>query len=348
MLDYGYDEPRDSKLDAAPRPQIRTDEAGETYGRFIIEPLPQGYSDTLGNPLRRVLLSSIPGAAVNAVKIDGVEHEYSTIPNVKEDVVDILLNVKAISIRAHAKRPGKLRLRVEGPGEVKAGDVIMSPDFEIVNPELHIATLDGPDSRLDMDMDVEIDRGYKPAAPGEGRPIGEIPVDAVYTPVHKVNYKREFARVGQRTDYERLIVEVWTNGAVSPVEAMKQAGAGLVEYFSYFSMVSESDQEDGSGLVWIAAIPASQRNMDVEKLNLSMRTLNCLKRAAIHKVGETLEKSRDELLRIRNFGEKSLDELDEKLREIGIIHPGLRLNDAPHSQEAEPVGAAQTQTGSEE
>ena len=347
MLDYGYDEPRDSKLDAAPRPQIRTAEADETYGRFIIEPLPQGYSDTLGNPLRRVLLSSIAGAAVNSVKIEGVEHEYSTIPNVKEDVVDILLNVKAISIRANAKRPGKLRLRVEGPGEIKAGDVIMSPDFEIVNPELHIATLDGPDSRLDMDMDVEIDHGYKPASSGEGRPIGEIPVDAVYTPVHKVNYKREFARVGQRTDYERLIVEVWTNGAVSPVEAMKQAGGSLVEYFSFFSMVSDSGQEDGSGLVWIAAIPASQRNMDVDKLNLSMRTLNCLKRAAIYKVGEALEKSRDELLRIRNFGEKSLDELDERLREIGITHPGLRLDDAP-SEAKEPVGAAQAPTESEE
>lgn len=346
MLDYGYDEPRDSRLDAAPRPQIKTAEAGETYGRFVIEPLPQGYSDTLGNPLRRVLLSSIEGAAVNSVKIEGVEHEYSTIPNVKEDVVDIILNVKAISIRANAKRPGKLRLRVEGPGEIKAADIIMSQDFEIVNPELHIATLDGADSRLDMTMDVELGRGYEPASSGQGRPIGEIPIDAVYTPVHKVNYKREYARVGQRTDFERLIVEVWTNGAVSPVEAMRQAGANLVEFFSYFSMASDSDQEDGSGRVWIAAIPASQRNMDVEKLNLSMRTLNCLRRAAINKVGEALERNRDELLRIRNFGEKSLYELDERLREIGIIHPGLRPPDAPPP--AQPVSAAQAQSDSEE
>ena len=348
MLDYGYDEPRDSSFDlaAAPKPMVRMAEFGENYGRFVIEPLPRGYGMTLGNPLRRVLLSSIRGSAISSVKIEGVEHEYSTVPYVKEDVVDILLNIKSINLKAHTSRPGKLRLRVEGPGEVKAGDIIMSPDFEIVNPEFHIATLDGPNSKLEMDLNVETGMGYEPAISGDGRPIGELPVDAIYTPVRKVNYTVERTRVGQHTDYERLNVEVWTNGAVSPAEAMRQAGQELVEHFFRFSTVSENASQDGDRMTWAAAIPSSQFNMTVENLNLSMRTLNCLKRAAIHKVGEVLERDRSELLRIRNFGEKSLDELDERLREIGINHPGLRL------QESEPIpitaGSGQTAEGEEE
>ena len=343
MLDYGYDEPRDSSFDLAPvpKPTVRMTEFGENYGMFVIEPLPRGYGVTLGNPLRRVLLSSINGSAISSVKIEGVEHEYSTVPYVKEDVVDILLNVKSINLRAHTSRPGKLRLRVEGPGEVKAGDIIMSPDFEIVNPEFHIATLDGPNSKLEMDLNVETGKGYEPAASGDGRPIGELPVDAIYTPVRKVNYTVERTRVGQHTDYERLNVEVWTNGAVSPAEAMRQAGQELVEHFFRFSTVSESQSQDGDRMMWAAAIPSSQYNMPVENLNLTMRTLNCLKRASIHKVGEVLEKDRDELLRIRNFGEKSLDELDERLREIGITHPGLWTQE--RTPDPLPVAAASEQ-----
>jgi DNA-directed RNA polymerase subunit alpha len=323
MLDIGHDEARDTALESVPVPpaNVRIIEADATHGLFAVEPLPRGYGMTLGNPLRRVLLSSIRGSAVNWVKIEGIDHEYSTIHGVKEDVVDILLNVKTINLRSVSNRPGKLRLEVEGPGEVCAGDIMTSADFEIVNPEQHIATLDDSKSRLVVEMNVEQGEGYAPASGASGLPIGWLPVDAIYTPVRKVNYNVERTRVGQYTNFERLMVEIWTNGAVTPVEAMKQAGKELVEHFFRFANVSDSDAQDGDRPAWAAAIPAAQYNMPVESLNLTARTLNCLKRASIHKVGEILERSRGELLRIRNFGEKSLEELDERLAEIGIRHP---------------------------
>ncbi len=308
----------------APRPAVSVARATDTYGEYVVEPLPRGYGMTLGNPLRRVLLSAIGGIAVNWVRIAGIEHEYSTIPNVKEDVVDILLNVKSIYLRSSSNRPGKLRLDVEGPGEVSAGDIITSSDFEIVNPELHIATLDGEGSKLAMELNVEQGKGYAPAASTEGLPIGALPVDAIYTPVRKVNYAVERTRVGQYTDYERLHLQVWTNGATSPTMAVRQAGRELFEHFFQFSSISEDEQTGSpSRPSWTAAIPASQYNLPVESLKLSQRTLNCLKRASIHKVGEVLEKDRDQLLRIRNFGDKSLFELDARLREIGIAHTDL-------------------------
>jgi DNA-directed RNA polymerase subunit alpha len=303
-------------------------ETDEIHGTFAAEPLPRGFGLTLGNPLRRVLLSSIEGIAVNWVRIDGVQHEYSTIPDVKEDVIDILLNVKAINLRTLSNRPGKLRLEVEGPGEICAGDIMASSDFEIVNPEQHIATLDGPNSKLIMEMNVEQGIGYAPASSAEGLPIGVLPVDAVYSPVRKVNYAVEMTRVGQHTDYERLVMDVWTNGAITPAEAVRQAAKELVEHFFLFSSVSETEAQEGDRPSWAAAIPASQYNLTVESLNLTARTLNCLKRASIHKVGEILERSRPELLRIRNFGEKSLDELEVKLAEIGIRHPEFQLGES--------------------
>ena len=329
MLELEFGESYDPMLDRsqAPRPAVSVVRATETYGEFVVEPLPRGYGMTLGNPLRRVLLSSINGIAINWVRIEGIHHEYSTVPNVKEDVVDILLNVKSIYLRSGSNRPGKLRLEVEGPGEVSAGDIMTSSDFEVVNPELHIATLDGEGSRLVMEMNVEQGKGYEPAASTDGLPIGVLPVDAVYTPVRKVNYTVERTRVGQYTDYERLHLQVWTNGATSPAAALRQAGRELFEYFFQFSGVSEDDVAGSVRPSWAAAIPAAQYNMPVESLKLSQRTLNCLKRASLHKVGEVLEKDRSQLLRIRNFGEKSLDELDERLREIGIIHPDL-MSDA--------------------
>jgi DNA-directed RNA polymerase subunit alpha len=201
---------------------------------------------------------------------------------------------------------------------VCAGDIMASSDFEIVNPEQHIATLDGPNSRLIVEMNIEQGVGYDPASNANGLPIGVLPVDAIYTPVRKVNYNVERTRVGQYTNYERLLVEIWTNGAVTPVEAMKQAGKELVEHFFRFANVSDDETMDGPAH---PNIPAAQYNMPVESLNLTARTLNCLKRASIHKVGEILERTRGELLRIRNFGEKSLEELDERLSEIGIHHP---------------------------
>ena len=342
MLDIGHDEARDTALESVPIPpaNVRIIEADATHGIFAVEPLPRGYGMTLGNPLRRVLLSSIKGIAVNWVRLEGVEHEYSTIPGVKEDVVDILLNIKAISLRSLSNRPGKLRLEVEGPGEVCAGDIMTSSDFEIVNPEQHIATLDGNTSRLIVEMNVEQGVGYDPASNANGLPIGVLPVDAIYTPVRKVNYNVERTRVGQYTNFERLMVDIWTNGAVTPVEAMKQAGKELVEHFFRFANVSDSDAQDGDRPAWAAAIPAAQYNMPVESLNLTARTLNCLKRASIHKVGEILERSRGELLRIRNFGEKSLEELDERLAEIGIRHPEFGGSQQSEDVPDEPAPAA--------
>ena len=233
MLDFGYDESRDTALEPAPVPaaSVRVLEATDTYGVFAMEPLPRGYGMTLGNPLRRVLLSSIQGTAINWLRIDGVEHEYMTLPYVKEDVVDILLNVKAINLRSLRDRPGKLRLEVEGPGEICAGDIMTSSDFEIANPEQHIATLDGANSKLVIEMNVEQGVGYDPASSATGLPIGVLPVDAIYSPVRKVNFNVERTRVGQHTDYERLVIEVWTNGAIPPVDAVRMGSKELVEYF---------------------------------------------------------------------------------------------------------------------
>ena len=338
MLEFGYDEPREVTLEPEPVPaaSVRVVEADATHGTFVVEPLPRGFGVTLGNPMRRVLLNSIQGIAVDWVRIDGIEHEYSTVPGVKEDVVDILLNVKAISLRSLSDRPGKLRLEVEGPGEICAGDIMSSSDFEIVNPELRIATLDTKSAKLIMEMNVEQGKGYKAASSSDGLPIGVLPVDAVFTPVRKVNYTVEPIRVGLHTDYERLLLEVWTNGAVTPVEAVKQAGQELVEHYFRFSTLADDDGDERPS--WLPAIPPSQYNLGVESLGLSARTLNCLKRASIHKVGEILDRSRAELLRIRNFGERSLEELDEKLAELGIYHPELAQASAQASAAAEGEG----------
>jgi len=339
MLDFGYDESRDAALEPAPIPaaSVRVLEATDTHGVFAFEPLQRGYGLTVGNPLRRVLLSSIEGIAINWVRIEGIDHEYSTLPNIKEDVVDILLNIKAINLRSLSSRPGKLRLEVEGPGEICAGDIMAASDFEIANPEQHIATLDGSNSRLVIEMNVEQGVGYQPASSANGLPIGVLPVDAIYTPVRKVNFNVERTRVGQYTNFDRLVVEVWTNGAIAPVDAVKQAKE-LVENFFKFSNLSAEEAQEGDRPGWAAAIPASQYNMPVESLNLTARTLNCLKRASIHKVGEILERTRGELLRIRNFGEKSLEELNVRLGEIDIYHPEFGAVDpSVESSEGEDV-----------
>ena len=330
VLDFEYQEMRDAAPEefVVPTTTIRPLESDDVHGTFVVEPLERGYGTTLGNPMRRMLLSSIRGTAITWVKIEGVEHEYSTISHVKEDVMDIVMNIKGVHLRSMSNRPGKLRLEVKGEGQVCAGDIMTSPDFEIVNPELHLATLDSPEARLVMEMNVERGKGYIPAGQGNGLSIGVLPVDAIFTPVRKVNYWVERTRVGQRTDFERLVLELWTNGAITPAEAVRQAAQELVEHFFRFSTVSESADQDGEKPSWALDIPAAQYNMPVERLNLSGRTLNCLKRASLHKVGEVLEQSRAELLRIRNFGEKSLEELDEKLAEQGIQHPELGASEA--------------------
>jgi DNA-directed RNA polymerase subunit alpha len=301
------------------KPEIRVLESEETYGKVAVEPLPRGFGLTIGNPLRRILLSSTNGSAITWVKIDDVVHEYATVPGVKEEVMELLLNVKRIRIRSQSDRAGKMRLDVTGEGRVCAGDISTSSDFEIVNPELHLATLDSDTAHLSMEFNVEQGVGYQVAAQADGTsnpPVGVLPVDAVFSPVRKVNYNVERTRVGQVTDYERLIMEVWTDGTIRAVEAIQQAAENLVDHFFLFSNINKV-AEEGIERVPLVVSPEIYQT-PIEKLELSPRTLNCLKRFHISKVGEVLDMSDDELLKIRNFGEKSLDELKEKLVEHGV------------------------------
>jgi DNA-directed RNA polymerase subunit alpha len=323
MFDISHEETNELPPEpiSIPPAVARMVESDDYYGVFVIEPLDRGYAVTLGNPLRRVLLSSIQGAAITWVRIEGVSHEYSTIPGVKEDVVDLLLNLKAINIRSLTDRPGKLRLEVKGEGRISAGDIIASSDFEVVNPDLYLATIDSAKGQLSMEMNVETGKGYIPSSQVTGLPIGILPVDALFSPVTKVNYEVEQTRVGQRTDFERLILGIWTNGTISPMEAVRRAAKELVEHFYRLSSLSETGPVDEVKSTWLLEIPVAQFNMPVESLGLSARTYNCLKRALIHKVGEILEKRPEELLKIRNFGTRSLDELNSKLLEIGIQYP---------------------------
>ena len=305
------------------KPEIRVIESEETYGKVAVEPLPRGFGLTIGNPLRRILLSSTNGSAITWVKIDEVVHEYAAVPGVKEEVMELLLNVKRIRIRSQSDRAGKMRLDVTGEGRVCAGDISTSSDFEIVNPELHLATLDSDSSHLSIEFNVEQGVGYQTAAQPDGTsnpPVGVLPVDAVFSPVRKVNYNVERTRVGQVTDYERLIMEVWTDGTIRAVEAIQQAAENLVNHFFLFSNLNRV-AEEGSERVPLVVSPEIYQT-PIEKLELSPRTLNCLKRSHISKVGEVLEMSDDELLKIRNFGEKSLVELKEKLAEHGVTDLG--------------------------
>ena len=322
-----------------PPPLITVAESDDRYGRFVTEPLQKGYGVTLGNPLRRVLYSSLPGTAVTWVKIEDVLHEYTTIPHVKEEVSEFLLNVKGIRLRSAVDRPGKLRLDVAGSGEVCAGDIMASSDFEVVNPELHLATLDSDEAKLSVEFNVERGSGYQVAAQENGFPIGTLPVDAVYTPIRKVNYGIESMRVGQRTDFERLVLELWTDGSIMPIDALRQAANILVEQFFRFANAQSESAEAGAGPPIALNFSPEQFNTPVEKLDLSSRTLNCLKRVGIDKVGEILAMKRSDLLQIRNFGEKSLNELYDRLRELDLLpaelDPDLRDDQASEDADKE-------------
>lgn len=308
--------------DGAPvslKPEIRVLESAETYGKLIIEPLQRGYGITIGNPLRRILLSSIKGSAITWVKLEDVLHEYTTIPGVNEEVMELLLNIKRIRVRSKSDRTGKMRLEVSGEGRVCAGDIATSADFEIVNPELQLATLDSGESRLSIEFNIERGVGYQPATQSEGvnsLPVGTLPVDAIFNPIRKVNYAVERTRVGQVTDYERLVLEVWTDGTITALDAVREASEALVSHFFLFSSLNREG-------VASAELPARVVSPEVyqtpiERLELSPRTLNCLKRAHITRIGEVLEMSDDDLLKIRNFGEKSLSELRRKLAERSL------------------------------
>ncbi len=299
-------------------PQIECAELSDKYGRFVIEPMERGFGITLGNALRRVILSSLPGAAVTWIRIDGIQHEFSTIPHMKEDTVDFLLNVKTIRLRPLTSHSGILKLEAEGEGDVLAGNIQPSADFEVVNPDLHLATLDSTKAKLNVEFNIEKGTGYRPAGQGyqgweqgEHLPIGVIPVDAIFTPARKVNYTVETTSVGQRS-YERLILDVWTDGTTSPVDAVSHSAHLLIEQFQLFYELARVPLRVGEKQPRLP-VPLEQYNLPIEELGLSVRTFNCLKRAGITKAGELLEKSDDELINIKNFGQKALDEVKQQL-----------------------------------
>jgi len=300
--------------------QLKVEEENETYARLVAEPLDPGYGITLGNALRRVLLSSLEGAAISRVRIDHVHHEFSTVDGMQEDVTEFLLNLKEIRLRPLSNRGGTLTLDVEGPGEICARDIQVPADFEIVNPDLHLASLDNKKAHLVAEMHAEMGKGYQPAGSVEGLPIGVIPVDAIFTPVRKVNYRVEKTRVGQSTDFDRLILDVWTDGTIGPIDAVTQSADILMDQFALFSAMGRPElpiveRGLGTGL----ALAPDKYNTPIEDLALSVRAYNCLKRSGLMSVGQVLEKSEDELLALRNFGRKSYDELRERLAELGYI-----------------------------
>lgn len=307
-------------------PQLTIEEESDKYARLVVEPLDSGYGITLGNALRRVLLSSLEGAAITSVRIEQVQHEFSTLPGMAEDTTEFLLNVKEIRLRALSNRSGTLSLDIEGPVTITAGDLQVPADFEVQNPELHLATLDTPKSRLNVEFHAELGKGYVPAGSVEGLPIGVIPVDAVFTPVRKVNYRVEKTRVGQSTDFDRLVLEIWTDGTVSPVDAVGQSADILMDQFALFSQmgrpeiaISHCGASLGGSSVGGLLMAPDRYNTPIEDLALSVRAYNCLKRSGLMTVGQVLEKTEDELLALRNFGRKSYDELRDRLIELDYV-----------------------------
>lgn len=302
-------------------PEIRCEELTEDYGRFVAEPLEGGYGTTVGNALRRVLLSSLEGSAVTWVRIEGVQHEFSTIPHVREDTIEFLLNVKDLRLRPLTDRPGRLYLEATGPGEVTGADIKPSADYEVVNPEVHLATLDSSEARLFVEFNVEQGRGYEPAAPRNGLPIGVLPLDSIFTPVRRVNYRVEPTRVGQTINYDRLILEVWTDGTISPTAAVNQSAELLMDQVSHWANFGRQVALPVGGAS-MAEVPTGGRfDTPIEELGLSVRAYNALKRHNITKVGEILAMSDEELLSIRNFGDKSKQELRDALIDHGFMPP---------------------------
>ncbi|HEY5639150.1 MAG TPA: DNA-directed RNA polymerase subunit alpha [Dehalococcoidia bacterium] len=327
-------------------PLIEVEESADDYARIVASPLLPGFGITLGNALRRVLLSSLPGAAITSVRIEGIQHEFSTIPNIKEDSIEFLLNVKEIRLRALSDRAGMLVLDHSGRGgPVTAGDIQLPEHFEIVNPDLYLATIDGKSSKLYVEFNVEQGRGYVPAGQVDGTQLGVIPVDAIFSPVRKVNYHIEHTRVGQATNYDKLTIELWTDGTISGSEAVSKSADILIEQFKLFSHMGRPamptvERGLGAGI----QLSPDKYNMAIEDLNLSMRAYNCLRRSGLMTIGQVLEKSEEELLALRNFGRKSYDELRERLDELGLLPAGDGgeeeiLDALPLDAEERPIGA---------
>jgi len=299
-------------------PKVECVESTEIYGRFVAEPVEKGFGVTLGNGLRRVLLSSLPGAAVTWVMIDGIQHEFSAVPHVKEDTIDFLLNVKAMRLRHLAQRSGKLRLEANGEGQICAGDIETTADFEIVNPELYLATLDSPEARLSVEFNVEIGRGYVPASSSDSLPIGAIPIDAIFTPVRRVNYSVEPSSLREGSNQEKLNLEVWTDGSLSPIEAVTQSAAILIEQIGCFRELAKTITQEGAEVAWQRLIPPEQYVMPLDQLNLSTHTYNSLRRGGVTTLGQILEKGLDGLCALAGFGAKSREEVETALKLLDL------------------------------
>jgi DNA-directed RNA polymerase subunit alpha len=295
------------------------------YGKFVVEPLERGYGTTLGNSLRRILLSSLPGVAVTSVKIDGILHEFSTIPGVKEDVTEIILNLKKLAVKLNGESTKKVLINAIGPKEVTAADIIGDSELEICNPDLHIATLE-ENATLVMEINLARGRGYVPADQNktENTPIAVIPTDSIYTPVRKVNFTVENTRVGQVTDYDKLILEIWTDGSISPSEGVSIGAKIMQEHLNLF--IELTDSTDALEIMVEKEEDQKEKalEMTIEELELSVRSFNCLKRAAINTVEELTHRSEEDMMKVRNLGKKSLDEVKHKLEELGL---GLRQSD---------------------
>lgn len=303
-----------------PRIECVEKDSDTNYGKFVIEPLERGYGTTLGNSLRRVLLSSLPGAAVSSIKIEGVLHEFSTIPNVLEDTTEIILNIKKLILKYDGNERKLIRLEQRGKKNVTAADISQDAEVEILNPDLHIATLD-EDAVMEMEMTVERGRGYVSADQQPYKTeeiVGLIPIDSIYTPVNRVNYTVDNARVGKRTDYDSLTLEVWTNGSITPEEAISLSAKIIIEYLTLFTEINDTYKE-----VEILVEKEEEKKdkvleISIEELELSVRASNGLKRANINTVGDLIEKTREEMSKIRNLGQKSLEEIERKLKELNL------------------------------
>jgi DNA-directed RNA polymerase subunit alpha len=305
-------------------PKIEREAEARNYGKFIISPLERGYGVTLGNALRRVLLSSLEGTAVTSIRIADVQHEFSDIPGVREDVIRLMLQIKQLRMKLYDVDTARLHLEVRGSGAVTAGDIITPPEVEIVNPDLYLFTVDDSEAHLEMELTVERGRGYSPADDRIGRlPIGELPVDAIYSPVRRVNWDVGYARVGQSTNYDKLILEIWTDGTIGPEESLSTSAKVIIDHLRHIAGISEEslaaialEEPEGGRLT------SEMIETPIENLDLSVRVFNSLKRTGITTVGEVLElleKGDEAVMSIRNFGEKSLDELRQKMREKGYV-----------------------------
>jgi DNA-directed RNA polymerase subunit alpha len=327
-------------------PKIEAEAISKSYGKFVIGPLDSGYGVTLGNALRRVLLASLSGAAVTSIKVEGIHHEFTPIPHAKEDLTALILNVKQLRFKLFdSDQSVRLHLEARGRGTVTAGDIQLPAQIEIINPDLYMLTLDSDDASIDMDLAVNRGKGYSPAEERGKLPIDEIPVDAVFSPVKKANFRVEPARVGQVTNYDNLVLEIWTDGSLSPREALTESARILLKLFN---LVAGFAAEPEAEAVVESEIPSRVYDTPIEELELSVRAYNCLKRAGITKVGEVLErlqKGKEEILAIRNFGQKSLDELMERLGEKGYLDAIQPAADVLTS--SEDGGESEAETSSE-